>query len=318
MEASEGFQLLLVQLQVRNASAQPIPTGTLRSITDDLPTYVIDLDNDTFSCLPVYDLVDDRDVVTPPGHGIAYRLSCEIPVTANGEGLVGLRLINGGYNYPVNNFEFDLGQRESAAADLAYLSEIMPRYTLPVSNAEMCQEELETPHVIESASWYDRPAATPDVSTIQVVTERYESFAFPTGHRAESPEQAVTLLTEYWNGLWAAYDFEALDLVSIRITRTNSTKGDLLAEWNPGSFALVSSDPFVSAPFIGFVERADKLVNPFNFLDRTLPPGFTQQSIIYALVPENEAGTLLLHYAGCLLNYETQWYLLELPREAFK
>ena len=318
IEANTGYQLLLVQLQLRNTGVQPLDTGTLRSIADNLPTYVMDLDNDAFPCLDVNEQVDDINKVTPPGHGIAYRLFCEIPVTANAEGLVGLRLINGGYDFPVHNFEFDLGQRESAAVDLAHLFEVMPRHTLPVSNADLCREEFEAPYLIESASWYDRPAATPDAGTVQVVTERYQNFTFPTGHRAESPEQAVALLTEYWNGLWSAYDFEALDLVAIRITRTNSTKGDLSAEWQVRSFALVSADPFVSTPLMGYVERADRLVNPLGFLDRSLPPGAVHQSTIYALVPENEAELLLLHQAGCNLMNNTQWYMIELPWEVFE
>lgn len=315
-KAQEGYRLLLVQMQAWNPGPQPFSTSTLRNVINYMPTYAVDLDDDTFPCIEVNEPVDNSGLI-PPGYGIAFRIFCQIPVTAKTEGLNGLKLVNGGYNYPVNNFEFELGKRENAAADLGRLFEDMISHNLPVSTEDLCQEEMEAPYVIESASWYDRPAVNPDETTSEFVAEHYDSYGFPWPSQSESPEQAVAGFTEYWNKIWSAYDFDTLDLVAIRISRTNPTKSDLNQLWSQGSFALIDSDPFTPAHQIGSVTNADRLVNPFTFLDGTLPPGSTRQSVLYVLVPEAEEKVMLLHQVNCVTNHSTLWYMLEIPRAAF-
>jgi hypothetical protein len=245
-------------------------------------------------------------------------MSCEIPVTANAEGLNGLRLVNGGYNYPTNNFEFDLGQHAMDAIDLSYLTEVMPRHTLPLSLAELCGEEITVPYVIESAVWYDRPAATPDDRTISIVAQRFESFFIPNGSpRPETPERAVELLTEYWQSIWTHYDFEAFDLVAIPITFENLTKGDLQVGVANDQFALVDTDVFIPAQHVGLLEWTDRLITPFSFMDGTLPPGVAHQSMLYALVPETDDRVTLLYQMACTSGNWPSWYMLEAPRTAF-
>lgn len=323
--APEGFRYLKLDLQAQHAYPTPISAQSLEGSVKVHSEYnllnIHDRDNDAFPCqyLTTLDNLELRGLYLP-GYGFEFDLVCEIPVTVAADELDGLRLVGSGSG--THAFEFDLGRSGGVPADLSEIEVALSVYTLPVSSDDICGIKSETPYIIDAAKWYAAPAASPEDYQLEQVVKLYlddernnRQYGFiPNAGGFEDADDAANELVNYWSTIWEGYDFEAHDLVAIRIKQSNASKASV-APIDYSSFALIDPDRFRSAKSLDTFYNSASFVNPLDFLNRALPPGSEQFYTLYAVVPEASDKIALLHRTTCLIEtVSNPWVIVEIPR----
>ena len=325
VQAPQGFRFLSTTWTITNVAQRPVDVNSLenyaRAFLDF--AYVRDRDDDYFSCnSPVYanDYLYDQSMFLP-GYIIPVKVVCQIPVTAAAEELDGLQFEPGDSAY---RYEFDLGGI-GVPADLSHLENIIESFSGPVSQKDICGAESETTYTIDMVTWYDAPKATPEEYQLQSIADKQAENQrmgqnmnlIPNTTIPGSPEEAQQQLLEYWaSDLWSGYDFQALDLVAIRMTRSNAGKsnvpGGFLSDYE--SISLISDDTFTPTEPMGDTSRASRLVDPLRFVNSALAPGAMAHSTLYVLAAEVDDSVKLLYSARC--SGTNKWVILEFPRTA--
>lgn len=319
-----GYRLLWLRYEVINL-------GPNLHLPEFVPVQIMDRDDDIFSCNPYTDYLRFGNMpIVLPGYGQPYEATCQIPVTAAAEELVGLRAAAGFFSGLSS--AFDLGDPSGVPADLStWRTTPLP---LPANSTDFCPENTDLPYRLEAARWYDAPDAQPPADVVAAAAAWSSESSAATWSKdtggeqqfwqlqtAATPEERSALAIQLWQEAWTPYDLTDMDIVAIDIVTTNMGKQANNSLLSTRSFASFDANnplsPFVMA-VAGGATLNSPLLMPFNYLNLRMPPAGEERTTLFAVVPESVERLDIAHLFTCSSpDYygQSDYIVIQVPRQ---